>query len=172
MLSLSGLRSRPVFNIHGDVIDQAFPDQRGKRLRMKAVGIQLDGIAKVLDLTAENFQIRPHERFSACQADAFQKRAASGEKGKQRGFIHQGRGIHIQKVAVVAKWTAQVAAAQEYRTGDMSRIIQQGHFLQSMYLHCFISSDRFCYSQLEPAFAPAAIYHTIRPEKLQDFREK
>jgi hypothetical protein len=97
-----------------------------------AVGIQLAPVAEAFDLGQEAGQLGLKKGLAACDAYAGKDSLALFKKGEE-GFLSHGLcgSMRQDKRGIVAKGTAQIAAAEKDGAGHAARIIQQRQLLKT-----------------------------------------
>ena len=131
-----GVSVRRVFDVHGDGIDQPPGDQLFEPRRQTSVGVELDGIAELLDAAQKRFQPLLQQRFAAGYADAVENARPLAEKSQNLVCGNRGRRADrrnagpVRKGGVVAERTGKVTAVGEHGAGDFARIVEQGELLQ------------------------------------------
>ena len=126
-----------VLDVHRHIVKKAVMKKNLQHSGIGAVGVQLDGIAKITDSFKKLRQLRLERRLPAGDADTVQFAPAPLQICKHlrlRDFRPPAP-LRKHQVGVMAVWAAQIAAGQKYRTGDLAGIIQQRQFLHSANAH-------------------------------------
>jgi len=134
-----------VFHVHGDIIDKAAVDNIFELHGKKAVGVNFNRKAHVLDLPAEEGQILLQHRLTAGDADALQRMLSLFQKSKDLLFGYDGeaRGMEHQ-ISVMAEGTAQITTAGKNGAGGLSRKIEECQLLKAVDGHDCLPKQSKC----------------------------
>ena len=126
-----GVSFKGNFDVHGDVINQSFPDPADPALRPRAVGVQFNAVVQGLDPGNEGADIK-EGGFSAGNTDPFKEIPAGFEKPEKRGLAGAGRRAGGNQVGIVTVGTAEVAPGREDRAGYVTGKVHDGKGLKIM----------------------------------------
>ena len=102
---------------------------------MATVGVQLHGVAQVLNGPQQPGKIRPQQRLAAGDGHTVQQALPLFQKGQQSGVVHDRLHAAQHQAAVVAERAPKIAPRQKHRAGHMAGKIQQRQLLYSMNVH-------------------------------------
>ena len=130
-----------VLHVHCGVVYEPAVYERAKPLRMSAVGVELNGKAKLLYARDELGKPAAQQRLAPREGHAVKQAPAGIEKLHEPRVVRHGGG-GAPKLAVVAEGAAQVAPGQKHRAGGSARKIEQRELLQAVDIHCSVLSLR------------------------------
>ena len=146
-----------VLDIHSHIIDQVFINQPLQYLRVCSVGIQLNRKAFFADCLHQLRKPGAKRWLAAAYADSVNFSFAQVKKFHQSGLGNFFSGsLRRNQLRVVTIRTVKAAARKKHRTGDLSRIIQEGQFLKSGNMHALSPlSDYILFSFLHSGQIPS-----------------
>jgi hypothetical protein len=123
--------------IHGYVIEKAFCDQLLYDLRATPVCVELYRVAYLLYPLAEHDQVSVNAWFSPRYDDPVQKASSATEKIIGHLLVYEciWRASWIDQVGIVAVRATEVAALKKEDATHLSRVVDEGSFLQANSQH-------------------------------------
>ena len=109
-------------DVHGDPVDEALLDELLEPPRKRAVRVELDQEPALPDDPDQVLEVLAEQGLAARHAHPFEPALPRVEIGQEEVHRQDGEGLRPQdEVGVVAERTAERAAAQEDRRGDVAR---------------------------------------------------
>ena len=119
---------------------------------MRPVCVQLDGNSHLPDPAHEGRQISVQARLASGDRHAVEKPRPLFQESEKLFLLHDRFDRTGRQLVIVAVGAPQIAAAQKDCTGHMAGVIQQCHFLQSVYFHKVPPFIRIDFILISPEF--------------------